>query len=373
MRKTTIAAACVAAAVAAPAWAQSNVRIYGILDVSVDHLRSSNGTSLTRMAQTGHVPSRFGFDGSEDLGNGLKATFALEGGFGVDTGTSLQGGRLFGRSAYVGLGSERLGTVRFGRQYSVMQAALVSYDPDFFSTFSTALAMQLSNTDQTILDNVISYLSPKIGGFSGVVAFAPGERGPLAATPGTPQFIGAGTSTSTKAALLQYAGGPLSAGIGYQARGEKLNAGGEAEYRILSFGAKYALSKSLDVSGLYWVHRNELPNGLAPTTKAATVGVNWRATDAITLVAQVGHAWDNGQVYATGASKAKGKNDYLNLGATYHFSKRTAVYTRFGRVSDEDSGFNGRPDVAMLSIRDGAPLPANGHVTGFLVGLRHRF
>ncbi|WP_029002024.1 porin [Azohydromonas australica] len=370
--KKTMAAALALTAAAVPAMAQSNVRIYGVLDVMVEHLRANNGVNLTRMAQTGHVPSRFGFEGTEDLGGGLKAEFTLEGGIGVDTGSSLQGGRLFGRQAFVGLRSERLGTVRFGRQYSVMQSALVSYDPDYFSPYSPGLAMQLANIDQTVLDNVISYISPRIGGFTGTLAFAPGEGASV--TPATPQFIAAGTAASMKAAMLQYAQGNFSAGVAYQARGETLAAGGaKVEPRIMSIGAKYALTPTVELGALYWVHRNELPSGAAPTTRVATIGVNWKATSAVTLVAQVGHARDDGRVYATGAAKARGTNDYLNLGATYHLSKRTAVYTRYGRVSDEDSGFNGRPSQAMVSIRDGVALPANGHVTGFAVGLRHRF
>ena len=61
--------------------------------------------------------SRWGIKGKEELGNGLAAIFQLEDGFDITNGTSGQGGRLFGRQAYVGLSDTRFGTVTLGRQY----------------------------------------------------------------------------------------------------------------------------------------------------------------------------------------------------------------------------------------------------------------
>ena len=40
----------------------------------------------------------------EDLGGGLRVRFILEQGFGPDTGTLNQAGRVFGRQAWVGIG-----------------------------------------------------------------------------------------------------------------------------------------------------------------------------------------------------------------------------------------------------------------------------
>ncbi len=64
--------------------------------------------------------SRWGLRGSEDLGGGLKAIFTLENGFGINDGTLKQGGRLFGRQAFVGLSSDQFGAVTLGRQYDSM-------------------------------------------------------------------------------------------------------------------------------------------------------------------------------------------------------------------------------------------------------------
>jgi hypothetical protein len=67
----------------------------------------------------GMFPSRLGFRGSEDLGGGLKAIFTLETGVYVDTGTSGQGNRLFGRQAWVGLAGN-WGQLTLGRNYNML-------------------------------------------------------------------------------------------------------------------------------------------------------------------------------------------------------------------------------------------------------------
>ena len=106
--------------------ASSSVTIYGIADLGVERLTNvgASGGGLTRMpGLTGSLPSRLGFRGSEDLGDGLKAIFTLEMGIGLDTGTFNQGGRAFGRQAFVGL-SGPWGSVTLGRNYSMLYWAI---------------------------------------------------------------------------------------------------------------------------------------------------------------------------------------------------------------------------------------------------------
>ena len=86
------------------AHAQSSVTLYGVLDSSLANTTNvnANGDNLAKMPTlTGSLPSRWGLRGVEDLGGGLQAVFALESGFGVDSGALGQGGRLFGRQAWV--------------------------------------------------------------------------------------------------------------------------------------------------------------------------------------------------------------------------------------------------------------------------------
>lgn len=88
------------------AQAQTNVQIYGIVDSGLAHITNVDaaGYSQTKVPSlTSSFPSRIGFRGTEDLGNGLQVFFVLENGLSLDTGTTGQGGRLFGRQALVGL------------------------------------------------------------------------------------------------------------------------------------------------------------------------------------------------------------------------------------------------------------------------------
>ena len=63
--------------------------------------------------------SRWGLKGTGDPGGGYSALFQLENGFNVNNGTLAQGGRMFGRQAYVA-GSARFGTLTLGRQYDAV-------------------------------------------------------------------------------------------------------------------------------------------------------------------------------------------------------------------------------------------------------------
>jgi general bacterial porin, GBP family len=374
MNKATVAAAALASACAAPAFAQSAIRIYGILDTGPQTARLSNGARSNSLMQTAHVPTRLGFEGEEDLGDGLYAGFRLEQGFGLDTGNLLQGGRAFGREAFVSLGSRNLGEVRLGRQYAVMQVVMGVYDPDHLSPYSPVLAAQLSNLEQTSQDNVVKYKSPTFAGFTGTLLVAAGEGTAVVAANGGPQFSGAGVLRRSHGALVEYKNQGLGIAVGYQDRGVVLNAGGEVKQTMASIAALYDFELG-DIGALYWKHRNELVSGRTPTTSVWTVGGSWRVTPFLRLVAQVGRASDNGMVYVTGADKARGTDTYLNLGANYVFSKRTTVYTRVGRIEDENGGFNNRPAQAAPAVGNipGMALPANTTMKALMFGVRHRF
>ena len=119
---------------AAPDTWATTVTLYGVVDANVEYVtniapgqptvnpvtgQASVGPGHDRVAlQSGGMSaSRWGLRGVEDLGGGVQALFVLESGFSLDDGKSMQGGRLFGRQAFVGLSSS-LGALTFGRQYT---------------------------------------------------------------------------------------------------------------------------------------------------------------------------------------------------------------------------------------------------------------
>src|SRR5690606_19846706 len=84
MKKTLLALAAIAASSAA--FAQSSVTLYGVVDASLESVRGDK--TVTRVSSDNLSSSRFGLKGSEDLGGGTRANFALEAALKTDTGAA---------------------------------------------------------------------------------------------------------------------------------------------------------------------------------------------------------------------------------------------------------------------------------------------
>ena len=194
--------------------AHADVSLYGVLDLGVVQMTNAGDISptfVTGAVPTGAQPntakfgtvrgmmnggesqSRWGIKGSEDLGNGNKAFFQLESAFSLGNGTlatsGLAGGggatngnmiadtalngQLFNRMALIGLSSNDLGEVRFGRQYSLQLDIIGSvgggYDPvnaQMFSPINFSGSYGGGGvTDNSRVDNAIKY-SKKFGNFN---------------------------------------------------------------------------------------------------------------------------------------------------------------------------------------------------------------
>lgn len=177
MKKTLLAAALVAG-FAGIAHAESSVTLYGIVDTGYGYEQSSakfkggipseNGkiTNKNIGVQSGIVSgNRWGLKGSEDLGNGTSAIFVLESGFDLANGESLQGGRLFGRQAYVGLTGEGWGTFTIGRQYNAGESFVAPISPFGAGWGFAAVQSVFGESVFARYDNVLKYVSPSFGGF----------------------------------------------------------------------------------------------------------------------------------------------------------------------------------------------------------------
>jgi GBP family porin len=107
-----------AAALPSHAFAQSSVTLYGIIDSGLGYVNNQGGKANVQATSGRLSGSRFGLRGVEALGDGYSAIFVLENGFSSQTGALQQGGRLFGRQAYVGVSHPTYGKLLFGRQYA---------------------------------------------------------------------------------------------------------------------------------------------------------------------------------------------------------------------------------------------------------------
>jgi len=175
MKKTLLATAlAVGFAGVAPTQAQTStsVTLYGILDTAVSHIQYKNKRTGVKIRRSGATESvergnRWGLRGSEDLGGGSKALFTLESGFGILTGNSAQGNRLFGRQAWLGIANDDWGQVAFGRQYNMAVQFQIGYIALPWSDAHEAANSGATFTSLRTLryDNMISYKSPVISGF----------------------------------------------------------------------------------------------------------------------------------------------------------------------------------------------------------------
>jgi general bacterial porin, GBP family len=179
MKTTHFAAFSIALCAGLPAAAQtaaSAVTVYGIVDACA--ARADLGaTKLNALGGGCLYGSRIGFRGNEDLGGGQRAYFTLESGFGVNSGTLGQGGRIFGRKALVGLAGA-WGAVEGGRDYAPTFYIVQPVDPMGLGigTASSTVWTGAPSTGAGRVDNAINYLSPIWSGVSLRVQFAPGEQ-----------------------------------------------------------------------------------------------------------------------------------------------------------------------------------------------------
>ncbi|TAL95177.1 MAG: porin [Paraburkholderia sp.] len=149
---------------AAVAHAQGSVTLYGVIDTGFNYVNNDGGKSSASLTSCGIQCSAWGLKGSEDLGGGLKAVFKLENGFDATTGALQQGGREFGRQAWVGLSDSKFGTIRLGRQYDFM----FDYLQPLGSVWDTGQAHPFDNDnvdDFTRFSNVVKYISNDYAGF----------------------------------------------------------------------------------------------------------------------------------------------------------------------------------------------------------------
>jgi len=321
------------------AQAQSSVTLYGVVDLAVERVKGA--TSLVRLTSGQQQGSRWGLRGVEDLGGGLKASFVLESGFNADAGTSGQGGRLFGRQAFLGLGGD-WGTVRLGRQYTPMDDIAGIVGTKTYDVLSVVPI--IGNGDYNRVDNAITYLSPSIAGTTFQLQYSLGEE--RASTNTSKDFA------KQVSAHALHASGPLTAGLSLMqvSDADGTTAGKQGRDAMLLAGA-YDFG-SVKVSAYYDSEDKAAKKlkvyGLAAAFKFGETTVSVGAAQAKDVNGSAAAASDDAKIYT--------------LQASHNLSKRTAVYGHLTAVSNDTAaalGFNS-PTAGSSS-------------NGIQFGLRHRF
>lgn len=177
MKKIAIA---VAAAMTAATASAMDFTLYGIVDTGLGytHVNTLDEPAENRFEEINgyNSGSRFGFKGTEDLGNGYSVSFVLENGFNSDSGVLGQGGRMFGREAQVKFHSP-YGTLSFGRAGTLLSGAGTL---DIFGMNADVLPggwdgiFNIGNYQGNgmRLDNMVTYQSPTAAGFTGYLQYS---------------------------------------------------------------------------------------------------------------------------------------------------------------------------------------------------------
>jgi GBP family porin len=175
--KKTLMVAALTGVFATAAHAQSSVTLYGLIDAGITYTNNQQGHSNLKATSGSVNGSRWGLRGAEDLGGGLKAIFTLENGFNIMNGNNGQGGREFGRQAFVGLSSQQFGAVTLGRQYDSVVDYLgpLALTGTQYGGTQFAHPFDNDNLDNSFrVNNSVKYTSANYGGlkFGGMYGFS---------------------------------------------------------------------------------------------------------------------------------------------------------------------------------------------------------
>ena len=387
MKKTLLAAALLAG-FAGAASAQSSVTLYGIVDaglrytqVSRNNLDGVNNFGLGYGQQSGN---RFGLKGVEDLGGGNKATFMLENGFDIGNGTALQGSRLFGRQAWMGVESDSWGYVRMGRQLNFATEYVgIPVDPfgTGFGQLNMGAAFGVANTDR--ISNTLKYQTPNMSGFQAGIGYsfatgnsalytAEANNGLVPGTSGTGYNFASSNNTRQLTLGAKYANGPFYAAASYdkiyseagltQGRSASIsswNLAGSYDFKVVKIAAGYGQTRDGAVLGQGGGGTGATlagsPVGSGDLIFAPAVGTNSYivgATIPVNPVSRVLLSWTmlTPNTNMKDIYNAQNQTAY-NLAYTYDFTKRTNLYAFVGTMQNVGTVDTAKSTTVGLGLR----------------------
>jgi len=355
--------AVLAASLGGPAFAQSSVNLFGVVDLAVAH-GSGSVAKQTQLANGYLASSRIAFKGQEDLGGGLKAGLWLESGFNADTGagqgsnTNNQatgsaggGGLTFNRRSHLSLGGQ-WGEIRVGRDFVPQYLNIANYDPFDLSGSGASQVLNSAITGPTLVraSNSIAYLYGH-GFNAAAIGYGPGG------------FTGTGFQFHAMYYVGENASGTATSrdGTGYGLRAVyatgKLTVSGAAgatryaagNVRQNNVGANYDFGP-VQVMGMHEWDKN-----------GATSARGWLAGARVPVgVGALRLAYSRHGTDAAGNPTAR----KWAVGYVHPLSKRTALYAAAARVSNEGTS---------TQALNGAVTAPGQASRGFDVGVRHSF
>jgi len=409
MKKTLIALAALAAT---GAFAQSTVSIYGAIDAAYTNY-ATEGVSVSGLGNSQLGSSKLGFSGTEDLGNGLKANFKLEGGLANDSGngkasntnnqvsgrglvpntsfttatttpsgnpTALSAGGtqglVFQRYAYVGL-SGGFGEVRLGRDYTgTFLGVIAATDP--FGTNgpadSSAMTLNLAAVakQQTAASasNMIGYTTPSFGGVSANVQTFFGENASVAIVNGAGATASNPNDGDGYSATVTYAAGPVFVAAGQSVTKGTVQAITNAMAATNGDYTQRALAASYDmgVAKLAYTYTREelIKSATATATNSSNlIGVTVPVGAFNYKASYVRSVQNDGKA----ATTSENTGTLVGVGVDYALSKRTTAYSTYSRITNDNVAAAGTA-VYGAALSQTAVNPTS---TGLAIGIKHNF
>ncbi|CAD6541140.1 Outer membrane porin protein [Paraburkholderia hiiakae] len=392
--KKKILTTAILASIAGVAHAQSSVTLYGIIDAGVNYIsnvkNATNGSSHQFSYGDGVAQgSRWGLRGTEDLGGGLKAIFVLENGFNSGNGTAGQGGAMFGRQAFVGLTQSNIGSLTFGRQYSLSTDILGSQYSTGGNTVSGNWAYHFNDVDQLTssrINNAVKFQSVNFSGFTfgGLYGFSNSTSFAGAPQTGTTANPIAGSSRAYSFGA-NYGYGPFSLGaaytdITYPGQTTPSTTTSIANLPATQTSVPLRDLRSFGVGGRYivgpatlwalWTNTLLSPISTSSTLyNAYEVGGKYAFTPALSGAL--------GYTYSRASGSQSAHWNQVNASVDYALSKRTDVY---GLVSYQDASGtlpNGQKVQAQIGDSSSSIYQPSGtgsqDQVAIRVGIRHKF
>lgn len=310
-----------AALLAVAAGAQAGVNVYGTVDLAVGSFKTPGAKAITEVRSGSMMTSFLGFSGSEDLGGGLKAEFALETFLAADTGGTLANNSngFWGRASNIAL-SGGFGKVAIGQYDNPLFTYGYTYNP-FGSSMTFSPTMRhyygLGNGNAVHIGgsygpvptaayhadtgwvNSVTYETPNLGGFAAVLQWSPKET----------NVAGAKDSFTVGAS---YNAGPLSIAAAYASVGADAITTYGPEQKVGTIGASYDFGVVKA-----FAQYTSVNNDVTADDTIFQLGVSVPVSASGSIMASYGEdkIKNNG-----------GKDKIFSLGYDHAISKRTDVY-----------------------------------------------
>lgn len=356
--KATILRTALLGLVSAPCLAQAdNLQLYGRLNLGLEAVRVHGGEAGTRLS---NYRSVFGVRGSEELADGLRVLFQVEGTLSPDTGA----GAVAARDTRVGI-QGRWGTLFAGNWTTPYNGATAGLDPfypttaGYMSIIGNGSAASANNVSDTSSfdrrqQNSLHYWTSAWRGVSLRLAHGFNEESP-------PN----GARPSLRSGALVFEKGPLYATLAHERhrayRGPGLND------RATKLGAAWQFGPTRVAAVAEQLHYETAGGDLERRAYYVSLTRQFGAHALKLGVARArdGKGFAREQVGFVRAGSGTGAV-HATLGYDYALSKRTTVFAFYTHLDNDARG------VVDFAI-NGVTTPVGSTARGAALGLRHAF